>query len=77
MLTRLSITYNVSSMQDFKWAEKNKFVASGNSRCLMLSHSAPDRPILLPSSFRFMKLLGAQVETYGIAVKTRKAELNK
>lgn len=77
MLTRLSITYNVYPMKDFKWAEKNKLAVSGNSCCFTLSHSTPDHPVLLPSSFRFMKPLGVHVETYGIAVKTRKAELNK
>ena len=72
-LTRLSITHNVYTMQDFKLAEKKKLAVSDNSGCFVLpSLMTPDHPVPLPSSFRFMKPLGMQVETYGITVKTMK-----
>lgn len=68
-LARLSIIYNVYIVQDFKLAEKRNLL-SGSSGCFVLT--TPDHPVLLPSSFRFMKPLGVQVETYGITVKTTK-----
>ena len=72
LLSRLSVIYNVYTMQNFNM-QKKETCCSGNSGCFVLRHSQLQIILSpLPPSFRFMKPLGMQVETYSISVKTMK-----